>query len=503
MNLPIDRLDPLDHWSHDQEPLAADPVAEPSRLHSVSIPAPDLTTEAMISASGGPRFLWLAPGAQRDQLSGCGIAAELTTPVLLGVPGEHDGDRFAAIRTQVDKLFAGSKHLVVAEPSEAMPIHEPSRHPARPRLLGGFAFSPAFVPDNTWSVFHPAHFILPHYQLTDGANGRWLTINAVASPEDDPAELESELLAALVAYHDTLRHLSPSAESANTMPGAADRAESQIRYPMSPDQWERMVSQGVAAIHEGQLGKVVLSRVGELRTGDLIQPAAVVEKLSQDYPECYRFLFEPVAGHVFLGATPELLVRLSDDKFESMALAGSIRRGRTAEEDAALRAELLATPKERHEHELVVAEVASRLSAVASPVNYAPEPGVLPLKNIQHLHTPFAGHISDRKHCDILTLAELLHPTPALGGTPVQRALEFLANVEPVPRGWYAAPIGWLDAKLDGEFAVAIRSAVCQHDRAWLFAGAGIMADSIAAKEWNETELKFKPMLNALTQSGQ
>jgi menaquinone-specific isochorismate synthase len=123
-------------------------------------------------------------------------------------------------------------------------------------------------------------------------------------------------------------------------------------------------------------------------------------------------------------------------------------------------------------------------------------PCIYRLSNIQHLYTPIEGQL--KQETGILPLVETLHPTPALGGTPRHLAMEFIRQAEPVPRGWYAAPIGWIDCHLDGEFGVAIRSAVCQDRRVWLYAGGGIVADSIPRKEWDETALKFKPMLNAL-----
>jgi menaquinone-specific isochorismate synthase len=130
-------------------------------------------------------------------------------------------------------------------------------------------------------------------------------------------------------------------------------------------------------------------------------------------------------------------------------------------------------------------------------VALAAEPTVLRLPNIQHLLTPITAQLRDPK-TGILPLARALHPTPAMGGAPRERALSLLRRLEPVPRGWYAAPIGWLDSAGDGVFAVAIRSAVTQHNRAWLYAGAGIVADSRPEREWTETALKFRPMLGAL-----
>jgi menaquinone-specific isochorismate synthase len=268
---------------------------------------------------------------------------------------------------------------------------------------------------------------------------------------------------------------------------------------MTREQWALMVTLATQAVADGDLAKVVLARAAEVRRRQPLNPLSLLMCLGSDYANSYRFLFEPVRDHFFLGATPELLVSLRDDFFQSMALAGSIGRGDTPAEDAVLADQLLTSAKDRHEHALVSDAVRARLEPISAEVSVLANPTVLTLRNIQHLLTPVEGRLVDRTQTDVLALVELLHPTPALGGVPVDRALAFLAAAEPVPRGWYAAPIGWLDRNLDGAFAVAIRSAVCQHERAWLYAGAGIVRDSEPQREWDETELKFKTMLNVIT----
>jgi menaquinone-specific isochorismate synthase len=218
--------------------------------------------------------------------------------------------------------------------------------------------------------------------------------------------------------------------------------------------------------------------------------------LNEHYNDCYRFLFEPRPFHAFYGATPELLAKVDGRTLTSMALAGSIRRSADPLEDAALGQQLLNSTKDRHEHELVVYSILERLAPLTDKLEIAPQPGVYKLNNIQHLYTPVRAQLL---HADgILPIIDLLHPTPALGGTPRRLAMDVIRDAEPVTRGWYAAPVGWIDINMDGAFAVAIRSAVAQDRRAWLYAGAGIVADSEPQKEWEETELKFRPMLEAL-----
>lgn len=264
---------------------------------------------------------------------------------------------------------------------------------------------------------------------------------------------------------------------------------------MPYDAWEAMLNTAIGRIRAGAFKKVVLARVAEARFAQPVDVDAALAYLNKTYAGCYRFLFEVRPFHAFFGATPELLVQTNGQRVETMGLAGSIRRGATPAEDAALAAELLHSAKNRHEQQLVVESIQRRLHHAVHSL-HIPDPTIYQLSNIQHIHTPIIGIL--RQAAGVLPLVERLHPTPALGGTPRRPALEFLREAEPVPRGWYGAPVGWIDHTLDGKFAVAIRSAVTQENRVWMYAGAGIVADSEPQKEWEETGLKFRPMLEAL-----
>ncbi|MGB1288695.1 MAG: isochorismate synthase, partial [Aggregatilineales bacterium] len=164
------------------------------------------------------------------------------------------------------------------------------------------------------------------------------------------------------------------------------------------------------------------------------------------------------------------------------------------QEDTALAQALLDSKKDCYEHDIVVQTMCERLDALTSEMSIA-ETRIMQLSNIQHLYSPITASLN--KGENVLSVLSKLHPTPALGGSPREIALPLIGGYEPVPRGWYAAPVGWIDANLDGQFVVAIRSAVAQAKRVWMYAGAGIVADSDPQKEWDEIALKFRPMLNA------
>jgi isochorismate synthases len=238
--------------------------------------------------------------------------------------------------------------------------------------------------------------------------------------------------------------------------------------------------------------------------GDLSLPD-VLARLGRRYPECYRFLVEPDpadgrAQTSLFGATPERLVSVRGRTVETGALAGTTGRGETSEEDEWLAAELAADDKNVHEHELVADTIREQLAPFATSVSAGPR-RIRRLATVQHLWTPITATLDRAEH--VLSLVEALHPTPAVGGLPPGAALDTIRETEPFDRGWYAAPVGWIDAAGYGTFAVALRSAVARGDSAALFAGVGIVSDSDPDREWDEVQLKYRPILDELEAGGE
>lgn len=474
----------IDDWKSprsNESPISNLQSLEDQRLVSYSLPIKDVSAmDFLHHAQGQERFFW---EDVRDHITfaGFGAAANLMT---------WGNGRYTSIQQQAKHLFTDA--ILLNDVPDL----------AKPRLFGGFAFRDDFLPDNTWASFHPAHFILPHYQYVQIGDETWLTINALIPLEDDPEHSLPILREALETRKDVLSKIEESRLMNNRQSSIVNPTTSSgqglqsLNYPMSHEEWSHSINQARNDIETTELKKVVLARVCEAKFKDRIDIEQALGFLNQNYADCYRFIFEPRPFHTFFGATPELLAKVEGTQLTTMSLAGSIRRSNNPLEDAALGQELLESNKDRHEHELVVMSILSRLAPLTSQLEISPQPGVYKLSNIQHLFTPIRGtlNIAD----GILPLVEALHPTPALGGSPRDIAMDFIRRHEPVPRGWYAAPVGWIDYKLDGAFAVAIRSAVTQERRAWLYAGAGIVADSVPEKEWEETGLKFSPMLGAL-----
>jgi isochorismate synthase len=265
----------------------------------------------------------------------------------------------------------------------------------------------------------------------------------------------------------------------------------------TPDQadWERLVGLMSGAVGRGRLDKVVLARRVDLELTAPAHAATILGALTRGAPESAAFLFAR-DGRAFLGATPERLARVDGQAFRTVAIAGSTRRGRDPAEDARLAAALLASDKDREEHAVVVDMLRAELAPIASELRVAEAPRVLALRDLQHLVTPVDGVLLQR--AGLLSLAGLLHPTPAVGGAPTDAALAMLAEHEGFDRGWYAGPVGWIGPDGDGELMVALRSGVVDGVHASLFAGCGIVADSDPGREWAESRMKLRPMLAAL-----
>jgi isochorismate synthase len=223
---------------------------------------------------------------------------------------------------------------------------------------------------------------------------------------------------------------------------------------------------------------------------------AILRRLGQRYPECTVFAVSSGEDATFLGATPETLVGLSGREVRADCLAGSAARGATPEEDDAIGRALLADDKERREHAIVARSLRDSLSPLCQDISLPDTPALRRFANVQHLHTPVAATTRGRRH--ILELVQRLHPSAATAGLPREASLRLVRQHEPFSRGWYAGPIGWIDAEGGGEFAVALRSALLRDNVASLYAGCGIVPGSDPAREYAESQLKLQPMLWAL-----
>ena len=275
---------------------------------------------------------------------------------------------------------------------------------------------------------------------------------------------------------------------------------------LSAPQWQRAVAAAVATIRAGDLGKVVLARDLFAAAADDIDVRLLLARLASRYPDCYTFSCAGMAG-----ATPELLIRRAGLEVSSLVMAGTAPRGASSHEDDALGAALLASAKDVEEHSYAVADVRAALAPRCRELAVDRQPSLLRLANVQHLATHVHGWLASAAPAmfrsgtaaapalpTALGLAAELHPTAAVCGTPAGQAMDLIRELEGMDRGRYAGPVGWVDARGNGEWGIALRCAELDGPRARLFAGCGIVADSDPATELAEAQVKFRALQDAL-----
>ena len=271
----------------------------------------------------------------------------------------------------------------------------------------------------------------------------------------------------------------------------ATQSNIKIDSPIPPEVWrDEKITEIKEHIKNGSVKKVVLARELVLSAETAFQISNILEKLSIQNKSSMIFNIDG-----FLGASPELLIKRSGNSVMSHPLAGTAPRFSDEDSDQASRQKLLDSTKDAYEHQVTIEWLLNELLPFCSYVDADPEPKIVSLEHVHHLGTEVAGQLSTPP-CSILELVHALHPTPAVGGDPQTEALAIIKKVEGINRKRYAGPVGWVSANGDGEFAVGIRSAEVKANTAHLFAGVGLVEDSDPQSELEETEAKFKTMLN-------
>ena len=262
------------------------------------------------------------------------------------------------------------------------------------------------------------------------------------------------------------------------------------------DVWQERVARAIEKIKGGKLEKVVLARFTTATSDSAISARPILNYLSSEYPSTWIY-----SNDGLIGATPELLVRLSKSLITSRILAGTIRKTGDDERDLALAGSLARSSKDLEEHEYAVRSVADALAPFCSSMNVPESPFVLHLSNVMHLATDVTGVLSDNSSpSDIFELVARLHPSAAVCGTPTEVAKRTIDEIEGISRGRYAGPVGWIDAKGDGELGIALRCGQISHDKKSIriYAGCGIVAGSDPEREYAESQAKLLPMRSAL-----
>jgi menaquinone-specific isochorismate synthase len=378
---------------------------------------------------------------QGDGLVGWGEAARLTIPA--------GADRFAAGEKWLAELF-----------EDALVADEVGLPGCGPVAFGSFTFDPA----SDGSVL-----VIPRHVLGRRSGVSWRT---------------------------TIEDGSDTEPAPRALPPTGPEVVRWSDGGLTPPQWEQAVGTAVARIRAGELRKAVLARDLYAVASAEFDIRVLLGRLAADYPECYTYA---CAGLV--GATPDLLITRDGPLIRSLILAGTAPRGGTRAEDQALGTELLASAKNVEEHQYAVADERAALAPLCSSLEIEPQPSLLALANLQHLATRVTGRLTPGKsgeYASALALAAALHPTAAVCGTPAEAAMDLIRELEGMDRGRYAGPVGWQDARGNGEWGIALRCGEIDGRRARLFAGCGIVAGSDPGAELAEAQSKFRPVQDAL-----
>jgi menaquinone-specific isochorismate synthase len=357
---------------------------------------------------------------------------------------------------------------------------------AAPRFFCNFTFFDEN--SDSRSCFSAATIFLPELQVVRSSDRSFISVNFQ------------------VDHNSNLEMLTEKAEQHFQSIRSVQADILALAYPV-PDlfkQWKiidtysfpHAVETALDRIQQKQFSKVVLAHAVDVVSRLPFQPVRSLYHLRQRYPDCYVFSVGNGNGQSFIGASPERLLSIRNQRLITDALAGSAQRGRTVSEDQQLALHLLGNDKEQREHRVVLDFIAEKLTDFGLMPQYAATPTLLQLSNIQHLHTPIQAMLPIDRHP--LEILAALHPTPAVAGMPRAIACEQIRQSEQFGRSLYAAPIGWVDAADNAEFLVGIRSALLEGDQARLYAGAGIVAGSDPLKELAEVQLKLQALLQAL-----
>lgn len=435
----------------------------------------DAADVGLLAAAGSDGFVWQHEGFG---LAGRGVALRIELPRGLADAAAVAGVAaiLAAIRHSGDVAGAGTGAVALG----ALP----------------------FVRDA------PGELVVPRVVIGRRDGQAWITTIARPGTGPSAARLASRM-------------------AADALGGFADPRPAPSQFTltsvMDHDAWGELVASAVARIDDGALGKVVLARQVDVTANRPFVTSDVLSRLLALYPTCMVFRVDG-----FLGASPELLIERRGAHVASHPLAGTIGRSGDLATDEALIAGLLASPKERREHAYVIEGLRRTLGPVCASLDVPGKPTVLELRNVSHLATRLSGLLSavpDGPGCSpgdpghaggrskapgdepahpclavpsALELVARVHPTPAVGGTPTDEAVAYIGEVEGFDRGRYAGPVGWMDARGDGSWAIGIRSADVNGDHASMYAGVGVVAGSRPGTELEETQLKLQALLAAL-----
>ncbi len=437
---------------------------------SLSLPLPKIDPLTALEQFGHPsHFYWEHPIEQ------IAIAA---APPLRSLPSGQ-GSRFVQAQAFVQQTL-----------NRTAVVGDLARRFSGPHFFCSFTFNGNLDPAT--ALFPAAHIFLPEWHVACDRNAGVLTVN-----------LHLPHLGSLANRSDQIWHLWQKLQHGQQRVGSWQTPAPALSSTFPP-QWTApaptpflgAVETALTAIRQQTLEKLVLADTLEVTTRSPVSLTQSLNLLRQRYVNCQIFSIQANPGLQFIGASPEHLIQVQNRRLSSDVLAGSAPRGLTSQADRRLGHQLLNSQKDRHEHQIVLTFMAQQLRGLGLMPHHGAVPHLLQLPNIQHLRTLVTATLPP--DLSLFTVLEMLHPTPAVAGTPRTIAQHYLHRLEHFDRQLYAAPLGWVDHQGNGIFTVGIRSALIQEQRLRLYAGAGIVAGSNPQKEWAEVQLKLRTLLQSL-----
>jgi menaquinone-specific isochorismate synthase len=352
------------------------------------------------------------------------------------------------------------------------------------KYYGGMRFNSKTEIDEHWLPYGSCLFILPQFELYSDVSGTHLACNIIIEPGQQPFGKLQYIL-------ESLDKVQIDEETTAMQEGIA-----QFTRKDTPEkkQWFCIIDSVLDILKSGKAEKIVLGRSTLLLFDVVIKSVQLMERLKRIEPVAYHFYIQPEEGNAFIGASPECLYKRHGSFIQSEAVAGTCPRGMTLEDDRRLGEALLQSEKNHREHICVRNNLKSLLENCCQSLQIE-DIKLLKQAKVQHLYSYVYGQLAES--ISDMDLLKLLHPTPAVGGLPRDRALQDIDKLEPFDRGWYAGPVGWIGHDM-AEFAVGIRSALITGSTLRLFAGAGVVEGSKAQLEWDEMESKISAFMNAL-----
>jgi len=450
------------HQSLHRELQLIQPAGE--QLFSITLPVPEIHLRTL-PENPEEWFFWERP-AEDEFMLGLGEVKRITA---IG------DNRLHVLATEIKKTLLNWKSI------------NPGGTNFKPAAFCCLAFDPEDEMQQAWQGLPNSGLFFPELLLQQRDNCCVVSF----STDFRAGQCKESVLNRWMTLFSKLVH------SLSRIPGPPGRKTTLSRIEADPSalEWLRLVEDAKSEISSGRLEKVVPARQIRVQAQRNLNPAQLISTLNYLYPSSILFAAH-LGTRIFAAATPERLAARKNSTITCDAVAGTIRRAAVEQQDRDLGMALMGDQKAMHEHTLVVKTIQESLQAVCDDLKFPDRPSLIRLRNLQHLWTEITGTL--KNGAGLLDVAASIHPTAAVNGVPPHHASRWLRQKESFTRGWYTGAAGWIDQAGDGELAVLLRCAVLDGDSAELFAGAGITAGSDAQAEYEETELKFGAMLEAL-----